>query len=367
MTLENTDRMWPRTVFRMMSDLYGSDVSPNSPWNNISQDAPIIVDRTRKSYGYFSANDVHHDRTRIDWLVAVLDYYDKTSDLAYRWSEHGLGHLLNPTDPESEDREWIAQAWLSIVRRAYGLSTTPLGIESSPAVGQITVSSPAVMKPLNALNEGKSYPDRIKPFNFLLACHVRPLGHPRGVKPDRFHLIAPYETDSRKWLTNNWIDQYSGKEFRITTVGSYGGGQVARVKTYGDVLLEYEYHPESKCADSGGNICSKQTIGLLQRRHIRIDQIKYIGKESNSLEEVDAGLVHSEQNVYTEFPDPRRDEWRTKILSALRTIPLTVLEEMSELSRRALIDIRAGRSRPHRKNHELLVSIVKRWESKTPQ
>lgn len=25
-----------------------------------------------------------------------------------RWSEHGLGHLLNPTDPESEDRDWIA-------------------------------------------------------------------------------------------------------------------------------------------------------------------------------------------------------------------------------------------------------------------
>jgi hypothetical protein len=132
----------------------------------------------------------------------------------------------------------------------------------------------------------------------------------------------------------------------------HGGGQVARVKSYGDVLLEYEYYPESKCADSDGNICSKQTIGLLQRRHIRIDQIKYLGKKSNSLEEVDAGLVHSEQNGYTEFPDPRRDEWRTKILSALRTIPLTVLEEMSELSRRVLIDIRAGRSRLHRKNHE---------------
>jgi hypothetical protein len=61
---------------------YGSDVSPTSPWNNVSQDAPIIVDRAGKSYGYFSANDVHHDRTRIDWLVAILDYYDKTNDLA---------------------------------------------------------------------------------------------------------------------------------------------------------------------------------------------------------------------------------------------------------------------------------------------
>ena len=31
-----------------------------------------------------------------------------------RWSEHGLGHLLNPTDPESADREWIAQVWFNI-------------------------------------------------------------------------------------------------------------------------------------------------------------------------------------------------------------------------------------------------------------
>jgi hypothetical protein len=61
---------------------YGSDVSPTSPWNNVSQDAPIIVDRAGRSYGYFTTNNVHHDRTRIDWLVAILDYYDKTNDLA---------------------------------------------------------------------------------------------------------------------------------------------------------------------------------------------------------------------------------------------------------------------------------------------
>ena len=66
--------------------------------------------------------------------------------------------------------------------------------------------------------------------------------------------------------------------------------QAARVKTYGDVLSEYEYHPEAKCADGDGSACDKQTVGLLQRRHIRIDQMKYIGKESNSLEEVESGL-----------------------------------------------------------------------------
>jgi hypothetical protein len=35
-----------------------------------------------------------------------------------RWSEHGLGHLLNPTDPESEDREWIGQIWQDMILRA---------------------------------------------------------------------------------------------------------------------------------------------------------------------------------------------------------------------------------------------------------
>ena len=60
---------------------YGSEVSPTSPWNEVSQNAPIIVDSDGNSYGYFSANTVHHDRTRIDWLVAVLDYYEQTNDL----------------------------------------------------------------------------------------------------------------------------------------------------------------------------------------------------------------------------------------------------------------------------------------------
>ena len=86
-----------------------------------------------------------------------------------RWSEHGLGHLLNPTDPENEDREWIAQAWNNIVRRALDLQTNPLGFEDRPAVGRISVSSPTIMKPLENLNKNKKYVDQIKPFIFLIS------------------------------------------------------------------------------------------------------------------------------------------------------------------------------------------------------
>jgi hypothetical protein len=157
-----------------------------------------------------------------------------------------------------------------------------------------------------------------------------------------------------------WIDQHSKRRFRITTVGHCGSREVARVKTYGDVITEYEFHPESKCADALGNPCDRQTIGLLRRRHIKIDQIKCIGKESNGLENVEEGMVHSDQNVYTEYADPRRSEWLMKIQPALKRVRLKELVKACEgkLSRRELIELRAGRSKPHRRTLEFLKSVL---------
>jgi hypothetical protein len=279
-----------------------------------------------------------------------------------RWSEHGLGHLLNPTDPDANDRNWIAQVWRNIIRRSFGLSTEGIGFESSPAVGQVSISSPHLLRPFKQMNRRKHYQQQVKPFNFLSTCHVRPFGHPYGSTPERFQLIAPYETDSRRWLKIGWIDRYSGNTYRIRTTGDHGTRKTARVKTYGDVIEEYEFHPESKCADASGQPSGKQSVGLLQRRHVRIDSISAIGKESNNLEEVEAGLVHDEQNVYTEYTDRRRDYWSREVVPALQKLPLKLWErESGGKSRRILIDARRGRRRPHRRNQELLIAIARRF------
>jgi hypothetical protein len=219
------------------------------------------------------------------------------------------------------------------------------------------------VRPLASLNKGKDYGDQIKPFNFLLSCHIKQFGHPIGTDPQRFHLIAPYELDPKQWLRKDWIDQYSANRYRVTTAEHHGNRTTARVKAYGEVLAEYEFHPDAKCADTNGNVCGKQTVGLLQRRHVEVAQIKYIGKESNSLEEVDAGLIHSAQNVYTEYVDPRRDQWRTIILPALKKASLSQLVKVSGLARSTLIELRAGRSRPHCKNRKRLAEIVSRFTS----
>ena len=106
-----------------------------------------------------------------------------------------------------------------------------------------------------------------------------------------------------------------------------------------------------------GKPSGKQTVGLLRRRHVRVERIIYIGKESNRLEEIRVGVIHSPESVYTEYPDPRRDEWQTRILPVLKKIPIAALMRLSDKSRSMLVKTLAGRSRPRRRNLELLKSI----------
>jgi hypothetical protein len=281
--------------------------------------------------------------------------FGATSRRNHASSRHGLGHLLNPADPKGDDRAWIAHAWLAIVRRSLGLRTEPLSLADRAAVGQITVSSPEVLRPLAKLNGGKAYAQQIKPFNFILSCHVAPFGHPVGADPQRFHLIAPYETDPLRWTKLPWTDQYSGKRYRIGTTLATGTRQVARVKSYGDVLEEYEFHEEAKCADASGAACDKQTVGLLQRRHVAIGwPPRFIGKESNKLEEVEEGSVPDAGDVYIEYPDPRRDEWKTIVLPALKRFHTKDIMRATGLSRRTVQRLRNEQTQPTPRHRMIL-------------
>jgi len=94
--------------------------------------------------------------------------------------------------------------------------------------------------------------------------------------------------------------------------------------------------------------------------HVRVERIIYIGKESNRLEEIEAGIIHSPESVYTEYPDPNRDEWRTKILPLLKNIPVAARMRVSGRSRSMLVRAMAGRSRPRKRNQQLLKSILHR-------
>jgi hypothetical protein len=275
-----------------------------------------------------------------------------------RWSQHGLGHLLNPADPDDEDRKWIAAVWLGIVRKALGLPAEPLPFANRIAVGQTTISSPAVLRPFDKLNARKRCAAKIKPFNFMLTSHLAKHGAPACADPQRFRLIAPYEKDPRKWARLPWIDQYSEKRYNVST--AVGATRfLARVQSYTDVLEAYESHPEAKCADARGEPWSEQTLGLLSRRHVAIGKVHFIGKESNKLEDVEEGAVSDARDAYTEYPDPRRDEWKTKILPFLQRTSAQVISDATGISRRTVQRIRNEQTKPTAEHKRLLEAFAK--------
>ncbi len=75
----------------------------------------------------------------------------------------------------------------------------------------------------------------------------------------------------------------------------------------------------------------------------------------------DHRIAISNQRLRTRtiYADPRRDEWQTKLLPALRKIPPPILVKMSGLSPTTIKDTLAGRSRPYPKNRDRLVSILR--------
>ena len=50
-----------------------------------------------------------------------------------------------------------------------------------------------------------------------------------------------------------------------------------------------------------------QIAGLLERRHIKVESLYYVGKESNYLEDVEFGLMHDPDEAQPKYLDPSED------------------------------------------------------------
>lgn len=297
------------------------------------------------------------------WCLAIstkrVAFYERLPGGAVRIrkrSEHCLGHLMNPLDPEGSDRDWIDRAWRAILA---GGEPGELWLDL-PAAARVTASTPRMLAPFREANQGRPYEEQVKPFNFLLSASVAPFGHPEGADPSRFHLVAPYETDPARWGALGWTDLYSGRAYRIATSGEPGPGRV-RVRSYREVLAEHAVHPEAKSLGPDGNPCRRATVGLLRRRPVRLAELRYIGKEANRLEEVASGLVHDPEEVLAEYADPEQDPFDRFVRPILREVPKHTLAEAAGIHPRKVAAIRNGHARPRPAHRKALVEAAGRF------
>lgn len=233
-------------------------------------------------------------------------------------SEHGLGHLLNPLHPDdADDRDWIDELWIVVLARHAGLPVPWPDWIDRPALSRYTVTSPHLWEPFRTWNQDKPWAEQVKSFNFMLVAHVA-----RGDRPidagEDFQLIAPYTNQPDQWTHLDWIDRAdpTGAPWRISTEDATDeGSRIVVVQTYADVLVSFRNHPEAKYNDSAGQPCSAATVGALHRRHVQPRTVAYIGKEADKIDEVQAGLVTSMDDVTTTYD--RVDTFHGQVLPAI--------------------------------------------------
>jgi len=256
-------------------------------------------------------------------------------------SEHGLAHVLPPRDLTPP--QWVDAAWQWLAAHDLGIAVDEPDWLDDPALTRHTITSPRLLAPFQAWNAGRPYHEQIKPNSFMLVAHVATLGEPPGVDPQHFRLVAPYTADRSECASLQWRNLYdpNGPDYRITTtrwdnVQGPRPADLSEVTTYRLLLRRYQAHPEAKYMSGDGR--GGRGIGWLQRRHVRPGHITTIGKETNRLEEVQAGLHASAGELATQYR--RRDVELEEALAALSHLSGRRVQRVTGVDRRTVDRVR---------------------------
>ncbi|MCW2689593.1 MAG: hypothetical protein JWR37_4483 [Mycobacterium sp.] len=203
---------------------------------------------------------------------------------------HGLGHLLNPIDPDHDPDgpRWIVQLWEHELAKELTpqLAGPAPDWYTRPTLSRLNATSPQMLPTFAAYNQGKPWSQRVKPFNFLMFA---PGAQPPDNDQGGVKLVAPY-TPARRWRTLRWLDLTSpGRSYRLSTDPSQPGRATIATNTANTGL--YLTHPESKSCEPDGLTCSRRTRGVLRRRPVTMASLWHIGKEANRLDERETGQV----------------------------------------------------------------------------
>lgn len=294
-----------------------------------------------KRYALYTQSD-----TKTVSLIGVAgesqdDDYDDPEPALRKPSQHGLGHLLNPLDPEDEDRDWIGEIWRHILT-----GRNPPGWMDRPAVARSSVSTPTMLRLFQPLNAGKPYAEQIKPFNFLSAAFVHPTERPAD--DERIVLVAPYERDPTRWTQRRWINRFNARTYQITTEPSNGRVRpgTVTVKTYRDTVLDYATHPEPKSLAPDGKATDRTSVGLLHRRPVTPTIVQHIGKESNRLEEAQLGLLDDADQPLNRYGDAQLSSFRELATPILRHLGVRETARRTKLGLGSVSAALSGRSTP---------------------
>jgi hypothetical protein len=195
----------------------------------------------------------------------VLYDYDNDSITIYKHSLHGLGHL------KGVDGKQVWKDLILIFYHPERKKEILSKYKNKHAISQLAITNYDIQKRFDGINKTRPYPKKIKPYNFAT------VGTACRVDPDTKEPIIPFLSEIKR------LDEIPYMEFLDYKTGKkYPNDNSMEPQYYWksmeSVLEDYIQHKESKLEGDSG---------VLKRRHLTINQdsIRYIGKESNELEQ----------------------------------------------------------------------------------
>ena len=209
----------------------------------------------------------------------VLYHIDEKGEpVAVKWSSHGLGHLIH-----ERESEWEKQLWINILRWVSGKTPEKQLLDryaNEYAIAKLAITTPHLLHRVKVINKGKPMSQKIKPYNFVLVGSPVMVGR-RG---EPIIPITPFTSEVNHAPYQPFIDAKTGK--------LYDENMQLYWKKLDKIVEDYIDHPESKF--DNGNHCS-----TMLRRHLTVQAVTYIGKESNELEHAEILGVNNES--YLEY------------------------------------------------------------------
>jgi len=240
-----------------------------------------------------------------------------------KWSEHGLGHLRTPGQPDADDRDWIEQGRLHLLSQRLGIRSQQPDGSDEPSISVITLNRPGELARLQTTLAAPRPRTLLRPFSRLAVAHANPL-YARSRDGRRRTPVAPFH-DSFDPRRAGWRDLTTGQPL---TPRFSARGQLTEVDlttaaidrvlcdTVGVALERNSRRPEAKAVDADGHPCAPNTSGLLHPAPTKAIRLLPIGKETRNLER--AGIT--EDPAHTLYTNPEQDAWRHTFLPALRAL-----------------------------------------------
>ncbi len=196
---------------------------------------------------------------------------------------HGIGFLYPPQDsPKKWDKEipfWIYELWDYIIRGALELPRKEPPWLDTPQMMRLTITTYNVLEMLGEWEVAR-------PYNFLLLPMVDPLYgfafHRHST--ERVLLVCPFSSKQDQWFDLECTNVHDGKKYKMLNCNRTDGllpYDVVFPSQFAHLLTQYQRHSEAKSLAPDGTSCGPETRGLLQRAHVIVGDIRYVGKETD--------------------------------------------------------------------------------------